>query len=114
MSITTITIVLTRVSINNSPFQDPDTIEMDLSEDTISWEASSTITIGNHFLLLEASDVVFAPYTYFIRLILAKVLIYTRIFIFAEISVCQVTCEISIYRGLTRYQNVGKLFIICY
>jgi hypothetical protein len=62
MSITTTTIVLIRVSINNSPFQAPDTIEMDLSEDEKSWEASSTITIGNHFLLTEVSDVVFAPY----------------------------------------------------
>ena len=61
MSITTTIIVLTRVSINNSPFQGPDAIEMDLSEDVISWEASSTITIGNHFLLLEALDVIFAP-----------------------------------------------------
>jgi len=62
MSITTITIVLTRVSINNSPFQDPDTIEMDLSEDTTSWDASSTIIIGNHLPLLEALDIVFVPY----------------------------------------------------
>ena len=62
MSITTTTIVLTRVSINNSPIQDPDIIQMDLSEDTTSWEASSTITIGNHILLLEASDIVFVPY----------------------------------------------------
>jgi len=60
MSITTITIVLTRVSSNNSPFQDPDTIDMDLSENTTSWEASSTITIGN--LLLEPLDIVFVPY----------------------------------------------------
>jgi len=35
---------------------------MDLLEDAIAWEASFTITIDNHFLLLEASDVVVAPY----------------------------------------------------
>jgi hypothetical protein len=62
MSITPTTTYLTRVSINNSPFQAPDTIEMDLYEDAISWEASSKINIDNHFLLLEASDIVFTPY----------------------------------------------------
>ena len=62
MSITTTTIILTKVSINNSPFQAPDTIDMDQSEDAMSWEASFTITIGNHLLLPEASDIVFVPY----------------------------------------------------
>ena len=38
------------------------TIEMDLCEVAISWETSSTITLDNHFLLTEASDVVFASY----------------------------------------------------
>ena len=35
---------------------------MDQSEDAMSWEASFTITIGNHLLLPEASDIVFVPY----------------------------------------------------
>ncbi len=55
-------IVITRVSIDDSPLQDLDTIEMDLSEDTTSWDASSTIIIGNYFLSFEASDIVFVPY----------------------------------------------------